>query len=51
LHVPRDDIAFQITTGTKNQTIGTDTPKDSSMDVQISVRVQKALCCECFSKM
>jgi len=51
LHVPRDDIAFQIPTGTKNQAIGTDTPKDLSMDVQISIRVKKALRCECFSKM
>ena len=51
LHVPGDNIAFQISAGTKNQTIGTDSPKDSSVDVQVSVRIKKALGRECFSKM
>jgi hypothetical protein len=51
LYVPRDHIALQISAGTKNQAIGADPPKYSAMDVQVSVRIQKALCRECLSKM
>jgi hypothetical protein len=51
MHVPRNDIAVQIPSGTKNQTIGAHSSKDLSVDVQVSICIKEAFCCECFSKM
>jgi hypothetical protein len=51
MHVPRNDIAVQIPPGTKNQTIGADSSKDFSVDVQVSICIKETSGSECFSKM
>ena len=43
MHVPRDDIAFQIAAGSHHQPVGADLPQNIAVNMQFAVAVEIAL--------